>query len=75
VIKTPYIFSKIQRKFLSSFTTFGGKIPLEMYPEPFKTIDLGTFGIEKFTLINRIMALPILSAILSISATPMRYQY
>ena len=39
----------MQQKSFSSDTTFGGKIPLEIFPKAFKIIDVVTLGIGEFT--------------------------
>ena len=48
MVKTPYIFSPIQRKPFSSNTTFGDQMPLEMSPEPYKAIEASALGSGEF---------------------------
>jgi hypothetical protein len=48
MVKTPYIFSRIQRNPFSSNSTFGDQMPLEISPEPYKAIDASALGIGEF---------------------------
>jgi hypothetical protein len=61
MVKTPYIFSQIQRKPFSSNPTFRSKVSLEISPKAFKTIDVSAFGVGKLTsvMLYQTMHIPV----------------
>jgi hypothetical protein len=61
MVKTPYIFSQIQRKPFSSNPTFRSKVSLEISPKAFKTIDVSAFHVGKLTsvMLYQTMHIPV----------------